>query len=78
VEPVPQLLKSMGVMLERTILEDFVSTVIRSCKRFTRELRRLSEYDATCIVVEADLRDVLGGSYRSGAHPNSVLGSFST
>ena len=26
----------------------------------TRELRRLSEYDAACLVVEADLQDVLG------------------
>lgn len=60
-----------SVAVERKTLEDFVSTVIRSRKRFTRELRRLCEYDAACVVVEADLRDILGGRYRSGAHPNA-------
>ena len=62
--------------MERKTLEDFVSTVIRSRKRFTSELRRLCEYDAACVVVEADLRDILGGRYRSGAHPNAVLGAL--
>ncbi|HML93827.1 ERCC4 domain-containing protein [Chloracidobacterium thermophilum] len=65
-----------SVAVERKTLEDFVSTVIRSRKRFTRELRRLCEYDAACVVVEADLRDILGGRYRSGAHPNAVLGAL--
>ena len=64
-----------SVAVERKTLEDFVSPVIRSRKRFTRELRRLCEYDAACVVVEADLRDILGGRYRSGAHPNAVLGA---
>jgi hypothetical protein len=75
--------------VERKTLEDFVSTVIRSRKRFTRELRRLSEYDVACVVVEADLRDILGGPacaakrsgaagrrYRSEPHPNAVLRGF--
>ena len=62
--------------VERKTLEEFVSTGIRSRKRFTRELRRLSEYAAACVVMEADLRDILGGRYRSGAHPNAVLGAL--
>ncbi|MFH1891095.1 MAG: ERCC4 domain-containing protein [Candidatus Zixiibacteriota bacterium] len=61
--------------MERKTLDDIVSTVIHSTKRFTKELRRLSEYDAACVVVEADLRDILGGRCRSGAHPNAVLGA---
>ncbi len=65
-----------SVAVERKTLEDFVSTVIRSRKRFTKELRRLSQYDTACVVVEADLRDILGGRYRSGAHPNAVLGTL--
>ena len=64
-----------SVAVERKTLEDFVSTVIRSRKRFTRELQRLAGYEAACIVVEADLSDILGGRYRSGAHPNAVLGT---
>ena len=65
-----------SVAVERKTLEDFVSTVIRSRKRFTRELQRLAGYEAACIVVEADLSDILGGRYRSGAHPNAVLGTI--
>jgi len=65
-----------SVAVERKTLEDFVSTAIRSRKRFARELRWLSEYDAACVVVEADLRDIIGGRYRSGAHPNAVLGAL--
>jgi len=63
------------VAVERKTLEDFVSTVIRSRKRFKRELQRLCGYEFACIVVEADLSDILGGRYRSGAHPNAVLGA---
>jgi ERCC4-type nuclease len=65
-----------SVAVERKTLEDFVSTGIRSRKRFTRELRRLCGYDAACVVVQADLRDILGGRYRSEAHPNAVLGAL--
>jgi ERCC4-type nuclease len=64
-----------SVAVERKTLEDFVSTVIRSRKRFKRELQRLSGYAAACVVVEADLSDILGGRYRSGANPNAVLGT---
>ena len=64
-----------SVAVERKTLEDFVSTVIRSRGRFFKELRILAGYDAACVVVEADLRDVLGGRFRSGAHPGAVLGS---
>ena len=64
-----------SVAVERKTLEDFVSTVIRSRKRFYKELQRLEGYKAACVVVESDLRDVLTGRYRSGAHPNAVLGT---
>ena len=64
-----------SVAVERKTLEDFVSTVIRQRKRFYRELQRLEGYEAACVVVESDLRDVLTGRYRSGAHPNAVLGT---
>ena len=63
------------VAVERKTLEDLVSTVIRSRKRFRTELKRLADFKAACIVVEANLADILARSYRSGAHPNAVLGS---
>ncbi len=63
------------VAIERKSLDDYVSTVIRNRRRFGAELRRLAAYDFACVVVEADLADILAGRYRSGARPESVLGA---
>jgi DNA excision repair protein ERCC-4 len=51
------------------------SGTIRARGRFHRELRRLERYAPPCVVVEADLGDVLAGRYRGDAPPHSVLGS---
>jgi len=64
-----------SVAVERKSLPDFVSSVVHHRDRFERELERLSSYEAACVLVEADLRDVAEGRYRSHAHPNAVLGS---
>ena len=64
-----------SVTVERKTLEDFVSTVIHARKRFQRELCRLREYETACVVVEANLRDLVSGNYNSGAHPNAILGA---
>ena len=63
------------VAVERKSLDDLVSTVIRDRGRFYRELRRLQEYDAACVVVEASLADLLAGRFRGAASPASVLGA---
>jgi ERCC4-type nuclease len=63
------------VAVERKTLDDFVSTVIHRLRRFREELRKLSRYRAACVVVEADLLDVLGKRYRSEARPEAVVGS---
>jgi DNA excision repair protein ERCC-4 len=63
------------VAVERKSLDDFVSTVIRDRDRFRRELDRLRELEAACVVVEGNLSDLLRGSYSGGAHPSSVFGS---
>ncbi len=63
------------VAVERKTLEDLVATVIRSHKRFRKEVERLAEFEAACVVVEANLSDILTRGYRSGAHPNAVLGA---
>ena len=63
------------VAVERKTLEDLVATVIRSRKRFRKELERLAGFEAACVVVEANLSDILTRGYRSGAHPNAVLGA---
>ncbi len=61
--------------VERKTLDDFVSSVIRDRPRFRREIEKLRDYRLACVVVEADLGDVFGHCYHSGAHPNSVVGA---
>ena len=56
-------------------MPDFVSTVIHARKRFHAELRKLADREFACVVVEAPMRDVLEGSYGTGAHPNAVFGA---
>jgi ERCC4-type nuclease len=63
------------IAVERKTLDDFVSTVMRVRARFYRELRRLQQYPRACVVVEANLSDVLAGRYRCDAHPHAVVGS---
>ena len=63
------------VAVERKSLDDFVSTVIHSRERFHRELQKLADYRAACVVVEAGVLDVLQRRYRGAAHPSAVLGS---
>jgi len=63
------------VAVERKSLEDFVSTVIRSRKRFAVELEKLRQMDFACVVVEGNLSDIFARRYRSGANPASVFGA---
>ena len=63
------------VAVERKTLDDFVSTVIHRRRRFRQELGKLSRYRAACIVVEAELLDVLGKRYRGEARPEAIVGT---
>ncbi len=60
--------------VERKSLGDWVNTVMHDWLRFRKELNRLSGYEVACVVVEADLADVLAGRYESDAEPAAVLG----
>ena len=67
-----------AVAVERKSLSDFASTVIHDFARFARELEKLSEFQAACIVVEADLDEVLRGREAQklrGVSPASLLGA---
>jgi DNA excision repair protein ERCC-4 len=64
-----------AIAAERKSLEDYVATVIGARDRFARELEVLAGYDLGCVVVESSLEDVSAHRYRSGAHPNAVLGA---
>jgi len=63
------------VAVERKTLDDFVSTLIHRRRRFRQELGKLSRYRAACVVVEAELLDVLGKRYRGEARPAAIVGS---
>lgn len=66
------------VAVERKSLPDFVHTVIHDLDRFSAELTRLAQLPHACIVVEADLDNVLRGQATEalrGASPASVLGA---
>jgi len=63
------------VGVERKAMDDFVSTVVRSRKRFAAELERLRDMEFSCIVVEGSLADVFAHRYRGGANPASVFGA---
>ncbi len=59
------------VAVERKTLDH--SGTIRARGRFHRELRRLERHVRPCVVVEADLGEVLAGRYRGDAHPHADL-----
>lgn len=66
------------VAVERKSMEDFVNTVLRSRARFTKELKKLGSFDAACVAVEANYRDIVEGRYRSGASPKALMGFVSS
>ncbi|MHB1000786.1 MAG: ERCC4 domain-containing protein [Armatimonadota bacterium] len=64
-----------SISIERKSLEDFVGTLIKNRERFRNELLKLQCYRYACIVVEANIIDLLSGKYRSGTHPHALFGS---
>jgi len=64
------------VGIERKELGDLVGCLMGSNReRFERELRRLSAYEMKAVVIEASMRDVADGLYRSQMKPHAVLQS---
>ncbi|MGE4194625.1 MAG: ERCC4 domain-containing protein [Pseudodesulfovibrio sp.] len=67
------------VGIERKELGDLVSCLMGANReRFEKELRRLSTYELKAVVVEASMRDVADGLYRSEMKPHAVLQSVLT
>jgi ERCC4-type nuclease len=62
------------VSIERKSLDDWTGTVIRDRKRFYRELERLRGYDFRAVVIEASVREIMAGRYKSQVQPSTVLG----
>jgi ERCC4-type nuclease len=66
------------VAVERKSLPDFVHTVIHDFDRFAVELRKLAVFRCACVVVEADLDDVMRGLAADklrAVSPRAVLGA---
>ena len=63
------------VAIERKTLADYISTVIHSRDRFSRELQTLARYDLSAVVVEATLEDVLAHRYTANVSPESIWGA---
>ena len=64
----------LRVAIERKSLDDWTGTVLRDRARFYRELERLRAYDFRCVIVEAGVREIMAGRYKSGARPSSIMG----
>lgn len=62
------------IAIERKSLDDWTGTVIRDRARFYRELELLRSYPFRAVIVEAGVREILSGSYRSSAAPAAILG----
>ena len=64
------------VGIERKELGDLVGCLMGANReRFERELRRLSTCELKAVVIEASMRDVADGAYRSEMRPHAVLQS---
>lgn len=64
------------IAVERKSLGDLVGSLTRGRRRFMRAAARLAALEFRAVVVESDLPSILRGSYRSRAHPSSILGSL--
>lgn len=62
------------VAIERKSIDDWTGTVMRERSRFYRELERLRAFQFRAVIVEASVREIMGGRYKSRANPASVLG----
>lgn len=62
------------VSIERKSLDDWVGTVMRDRARFYRELALLRAFDFRCVIVEAGVREIMAGKYKSQVNPASVMG----
>lgn len=60
--------------IERKSLDDWTGTVLRDRARFYRELELLRALDFRCVIIEAGVREIMAGNYKSQVQPSSVLG----
>lgn len=61
------------VSVERKSLNDFVNTIIHGRKRFKAELLRMKRIQYRCLVLEANIDDIMEHRYHSRTSPNAVF-----
>lgn len=61
----------MSICVERKSLSDLCGCMTTGRNRFERELERMREFDAACVVVEEPLAAIRHGEYRSKLNPVS-------
>lgn len=62
------------VAIERKSLDDWTGTVLRDRARFYRELELMRALEFRCVIIEAGVREILTGAYKSRVNPQAVLG----
>lgn len=65
------------ITIERKSKADFISTISdkNRRKRFYKELDRMVNFSAACVIVEAGLPDIVDHQYRGEISPASVIGT---
>ncbi|MFH1933317.1 MAG: ERCC4 domain-containing protein [Pseudomonadota bacterium] len=64
------------ISIERKELNDLIGCLSKGRDRFERELFRGKSLDYFCLIVEADLKDIVNHAYRSKMLPRAVLQSL--
>lgn len=62
------------VAIERKSIDDWVGTVLRDRARFYRELELLRAYEFRCVIIEASVRQIMEGRFKSQMNPSAVMG----
>lgn len=62
------------VTIERKSLDDWVGSVMADRARFYRELDRMRQFEFRCVMIEAGVREIHEGRYRSQTSPDAVFG----
>lgn len=65
-----------NIAIERKTIDDLIGCLSKGRDRFERELFRGKSLDYFCLVVEADLKDIVNHAYRSEMLPKSVIQSL--
>lgn len=66
------------IAIERKTVDDLITCLSSGRDRFERELERGRDLDYFALVIEADLKSLAGGEYRSRMNPESVIQSLLT